>query len=71
MKNSDISKFIGKSRQMLEAAVSGKRNFSYQTAKRASAIFGGTVEVWLDNDPVYVAMRQQLFGKFKRQQVKR
>ncbi|MFV0439296.1 MAG: hypothetical protein ACK5PS_18100 [Desulfopila sp.] len=69
MNNTDCAKNIGKSRQMLEAAISGKRNLGYQAAKRASKIFGGTIDIWMDPD--CVAIRRQLVERFKGKPVMR
>jgi len=63
MNNTEIAKTIGISRQMLESTVCGKRNFSYQTTKRAVQIIGGTADTW--QDPDYTALRMELFKTFK------
>lgn len=65
MNNEETAKLIGKSRQMLEATISGKRNFGYQAAKMASRIIGGTIDVWQDRE--YAHIRQQLYSSFKLQ----
>jgi len=64
MNNEEIAKTLGKSRQMLEATIGGKRNFSYKAAKKASEVIGGTVDIWQDKD--YSQMRLSLFEAFKK-----
>lgn len=63
MNNTEIARKIRKSRQLLEAALKGERNFSYRTARVAVDVIGGTVETWMD--PKRVEERQQLVAALK------
>lgn len=51
MTKNDVIKMIGiNSRQHLDFVLAGKRNFSYPVAKKATAVIGGTLGLWLDKD---------------------
>jgi len=51
MKKHDIAQMIGiTSRQQIDFVLSGKRNFSYPTAKKATLVIGGTVALWIEKN---------------------
>ena len=49
MKKKEIAKMIGiTTRQHIDLVLSGKRNFSYATAKKATVVIGGSIGMWMD-----------------------
>lgn len=38
------------SRQQIDFVLSGKRNFSYETAKKATLVIGGTIGLWMEKN---------------------
>lgn len=63
MTKSQIAKMIGlKTRQGLDYALSGERNFSFAIAKNATRHIGGTIEIWMD--PKMAPMRMEVFREF-------
>lgn len=48
MNKIETSKILGVSRQHLDFVLAGKRNFSFQTAKKAVVVVGGALGLWLD-----------------------
>lgn len=39
-------------RQHLEFVLTGKRNFSYPVAKKATLVIGGSLGIWMDRDRI-------------------
>ena len=53
MKKIEVAKMIGiGTRQHLEFVLAGKRNFSYQVAKKATVVIGGSLSTWMDTERV-------------------
>ena len=51
MKKQDIAQMIGiGSRQHIDFVLSGKRNFSYRTAKKATLVIGGNIGLWMEKN---------------------
>ena len=49
MKKENVAELIGITRQHLDLALQGKRNFSFAVAQKAVALIGGEVTTWLDS----------------------
>ena len=61
----DVAKMIGlTTRQHLDLVLSGKRNFSFRTAQKATVVIGGTVTLWLDQSRA--DERKKIWAEFKR-----
>lgn len=67
MKNLEIAQMLGvKSRQHVEYVMKGERNFSYSVARKAIALVGGSLDIWMDKDNRRcVSERQRLWKAFK------
>lgn len=64
MKKIEIAKMLGlNTRQHVDLVLSGKSNFSYSVAKKATVLIGGSLEVWQDKDRV--DERRRVWGEFK------
>jgi plasmid maintenance system antidote protein VapI len=50
MNKAETAQLLGITRQHLDFVLSGKRNFSFHAAQRATAVIGGTLSLWLDRD---------------------
>ena len=46
----ETAQLLGITRQHLDYVLAGNRNFSFQTAKKAAVVIGGTLGLWLDRD---------------------
>ena len=64
MNKTETSKILGVTRQHLDFVLSGKRNFSFHAAKRATAVIGGTLSLWLDRDKA--ADRAKAWERFQK-----
>lgn len=50
MNKTETAQLLGITRQHLDYVLAGNRNFSFQTAKKAAVVIGGTLGLWLDRD---------------------
>ena len=48
MNKTETAQLLGITRQHLDYVLAGSRNFSFQTAKKAVVVVGGTLGLWLD-----------------------
>jgi len=64
MNKTETSKLLGVTRQHLDFVLSGKRNFSFHAARRATAVIGGTLSLWLDRDKA--ADRAKAWERFQK-----
>jgi plasmid maintenance system antidote protein VapI len=64
MNKTETSKILGVTRQHLDSVLSGKRNFSFRAAQRATAVIGGTLSLWLDRDKA--ADRAKAWDRFQK-----
>jgi plasmid maintenance system antidote protein VapI len=48
MNKAETAQLLGITRQHLDYVLAGSRNFSFQTAKKAVVVVGGTLGLWLD-----------------------
>jgi plasmid maintenance system antidote protein VapI len=63
MNKKEIAQMIGiTSRQQIEFVLSGKRNFSYATAQKATVVIGGTIGIWMDKKKI--GERKKLWARF-------
>ena len=64
MNKTETSKLLGVTRQHLDFVLSGKRNFSFHAARRATAVIGGTLSLWLDRSKA--ADRAKAWERFQK-----
>ncbi len=48
MTKTEAAKMIGITRQHLDYSLAGKKNFSFETARKAVVVLGGTLSLWQD-----------------------
>ncbi len=64
MNKTETAKILGVSRQHLDLVLSGKRNFSFHAAQRATAVIGGSLSLWLDRSKA--ADRAKAWARFQK-----
>jgi hypothetical protein len=63
MKKIEIAKMLGlKTRQQIDYVLAGQRNFSFETARKATLLIGGSLALW--QDPERATERKDVFKQF-------